>query len=225
MTFLRLLFCSSLGKKYLMAGTGLALFGFVVVHMIGNLQIYLGPDVLNGYAALLKGKPALLWGFRLGLFACVALHIYCAITLSLDNKRAQGPRVAARKAPSASYAARTMPWSGLIVLAFILYHLAHFTLGWVDRDYLKMKDDAGRHDVHAMVVAGFQHPLVSGFYLVAMTLLCMHLRHGLAALCQSLGLRCKGSEKGIDRLALIAAAVILIGNSSIPAAVLFGWIR
>ena len=128
MTSLWRMLNSTLGKKYLMGVTGLALFGFVIGHMVGNLQIFLGPEALNAYGAFLKSMPKFLWVARIGLLACVALHIWSAIQLSLENKAARPTTYAASGNMGVSYAARTMIWSGLIVLAFIIYHLLHFTV-------------------------------------------------------------------------------------------------
>jgi succinate dehydrogenase / fumarate reductase cytochrome b subunit len=226
MNSLKLLVTSSIGKKILMALTGLALFGFVVGHMVGNLQIFLGPDVLNGYAAFLKSKPALIWGARIGLLACVALHIICAIALTKENRKAAASSDnPSRTAHKASYASRTMIWSGLIVLTFILYHLAHFTVGWIDGEYLTFRDTQGRHDVYQMVVRGFSNVGVSLFYVASMFLLCTHLSHGMSSLFQSLGVRNKQNEKLFDTVAKLSAAIIFVGNCSIPFFVLTGVLK
>jgi succinate dehydrogenase / fumarate reductase, cytochrome b subunit len=124
------------------------------------------------------------------------------------------------RAYQASYASRTMIWSGLIILAFVIYHLLHFTVGVVDPSYMELRDSLGQHDVYGMVIAGFTSPLVSGFYILAVALLCMHLSHGVSSMFQSAGLRSKRQERAIDAFALAAAWVIFLGNVSIPVAVL-----
>lgn len=223
-TFNRLL-GSSLGKKYVMAITGLALFGFVIIHMIGNLQIFLGPDVLNTYAAFLKSKPLLVWGARLGLLVIVSFHVWAAVRLTQANRAARPVSYAVQTPIVASYASRTMVVSGVIMASFIIYHLLHFTTGGVDPELLKFRDALGRHDVYRMVVRGFSNPLAASFYILGMVLLGLHLSHGISALFQSLGLRNRAWGCFLDRFAKIAAAVIFIGNCSIPLAVMAGILK
>lgn len=217
------IFHSTLGKKYLMAITGLLLILFVLGHMVGNLQIFLGADTLNAYGAFLKSKPALLWGARSGLLVLVAIHIWSAMTLSAMNRAARPVSYRVNKAVDASYASRTMIWSGLIVLAFIIYHILHFTIGAFDPDALALRDAEGRHDIFKMVVQGFSHPLVSGFYIFAMFLLCSHLSHGTSSLFQSLGFRSGQQKIWANRLAFVIAWGVFVGNSSIPLAILLGF--
>ncbi len=216
---------SSLGKKYVMAITGLALFGFVVLHMVGNLQIFLGKEVLNAYGAFLKSKPLLLWGARLGLLALVSFHIWAAIRLTQENRAARPVGYAVQKPIAATYASRTMLMSGLIVATFIVYHLLHFSAGGVDPELLTFRDEAGRHDVYRMVVVGFSSLKVTVFYVGSMALLCMHLSHGVSALFQSLGLRTSVLGGSIDGFAKISAIVIFAGNCAIPLAVMLGFLK
>ena len=218
---------SSIGKKYVMAITGLGLFGFVIIHMLGNLQIYLGPEHLNAYARALKGTPALLWGARTGLLLITVLHITAALQLAAANKRARPIGYDKAKPVASSFAQRTILISGLIILAFILFHLAHFTLGLVDPQYMNLKDplDPSRQDVYRMMITGFSNPIVSIFYIVAMGLLLLHLSHGVSSLFQSLGLRSKKTFVWMDKLAKGAALVLFLGNASIPLSILAGIIK
>jgi succinate dehydrogenase / fumarate reductase, cytochrome b subunit len=216
---------STLGKKYLMAVTGLALFVFVIAHMIGNLQIFLGREPLNAYAVFLKSKPALLWGARLGLLAVTALHIVSAVQLVRRNRAARPVKYAVGKPPISTIANRTLILSGLIILAFIIYHLLHFTLGVTNPEDFALRDPLNQHDVYGMVVAGFSNPLVSAFYIAAMALLCLHLSHGVSSMFQSLGIRNNVYDRSFDRFAKTAAAIIFIGNSAIPVAVLAGLVK
>lgn len=229
---MRQFFQSSLGKKYVMAVSGFLLFGFVIVHMVGNLQIFLGPKPLNRYAHFLQSTPELLWPARIGLLTLVGLHIWSAVRLSAENKAARPLAYAGNPAPvAASYASRTMLMSGVIVAAFILYHLLHFTVqtpsvNLTGHDFKTLFDSQTNHrDVFRMMVIGYSNAWVSGFYVLAMALLCLHLSHGVSAMFQSVGLRNERSEKWIDRAARAAAAIIFIGNSSIPIAVLLGYGR
>lgn len=230
-------FQSSLGKKYVMAITGLILFGFVVGHMVGNLQIFLGSDQINAYAVFLQSKPALLWTARIGLLLTVALHIISAVQLSRMNNQARPVTYGHYHAVAASYASRTMLMSGLIVLAFVLYHLLHFTLkvpevnllprtpGFLNADFSELRDAKGHHDVYQMMVRGYSSPIVSGIYVVGMALLCLHLSHGVSSLFQSIGLQNGRTRRFLDRLAIVFAVLIFLGNSSIPAAVLLGYVK
>jgi succinate dehydrogenase / fumarate reductase, cytochrome b subunit len=226
MTLIARFFNSTLGKKYIMAITGFLLFGFVIVHMLGNLQIFAGPNAINEYAELLKSKAALLWGARLGLLAITVLHIVTAIQLVLRNRAARPVRYGMGAAPvGASLSSRTAAISGTIILAFIVFHLLHYTVGAIYPEYLALRDAQGRHDVFGMVIAGFSNPLVSVFYLVAMALLCLHLRHGVSSMFQSLGLKSGAYDAVIDRVALVASAAIFLGNCAIVIAVLAGLVK
>jgi len=217
------IFHSTLGKKYLMAISGLLLIFFVIGHMLGNLQIFLGQDTLNAYGAFLKSVPELLWGARLGLITLVAVHIWSAMTLSAKNSAARPIDYKVNKSYKASYASRTMIMSGVIVLSFIIYHLLHFTIGLPGSDLLTLKDETGRHDIYAMVITGFSHPIVSGFYILSMALLCLHLSHGASSLFQSLGFRSGLQRTWADRFAIALAWGIFLGNSLIPLAILLGF--
>lgn len=227
MNFVAKIWRSSLGKKYLMAITGIGLFGFVIGHMAGNLQVFLPDDghALNRYAHFLKTTPEILWPARIGLLAFVGIHIWTAISLTLENRAARRTRYAVAEVVDASYASRTMAVSGGIVLAFVIYHLLHFTTHTVDPSFATLTDGDGRHDVRAMIVAGFSNPLATVFYLVGVGLLCWHLSHGLSAMFQSLGLKTPAYEKLIDRFALMVAIVLFVGYASIPVAVYTGLVK
>jgi len=215
---------SSLGKKYVMAITGLLLFLFVIVHMAGNLQVYLGREAMNAYAALLAAKPALLWTARVGLLIITMLHIISALQLAAENRAAR-PQNYAEGKPIATFASRTILVSGLIIFAFIVYHLMHFTLGVTNPDFADLQDPLGQHDVYQMVVEGFRNPYVSVFYIVSMGLLCLHLSHGVSSLFQSLGIRRKTTVASFNRFAQVSAFVIFVGNCSIPIAIMSGYVR
>ena len=187
---------STLGKKYIMALTGAALFAFVIGHLIGNLQVFGPPEMINSYAHFLKSTPELLWSARLGLLVMVVLHIASAVTLSALNKEARPEPYAGKSAYGSSAQSRYMLVSGLVILAFVVYHLAHFTAllpGINGRgDFHKLTTVLHGEtvpDVYAMMVVGFQVWWVVLFYLVAQALLFMHLSHGVAAMFQSLGFR------------------------------------
>ncbi len=209
-----------------MAITGLGLFGFVVIHMLGNLQVFAGAEAINEYAHLLKSKAPLLWGARIGLLTITTLHIVTAIQLVLRNREARPVKYGNSSAPvGASLSSRTAAISGTIILVFVIYHLLQFTIGVTNPDFLALRDASGNHDVFQMVVRGFSNPIVSFFYLIAMALLCLHLSHGIASMFQSLGLK-NGAYDGVIGLAAkIGAAAIFIGNCAIVISVLFGLVK
>jgi succinate dehydrogenase / fumarate reductase cytochrome b subunit len=220
-----LLVSSSLTRKYLMAISGVLLFLFVIAHMLGNLQVFLGPESLSAYGAFLKSKPGLLWSMRLILLVIVVFHIVTGIQLALQNRRARPVRYANSKPPYANLASRTVLISGLVIFSFVAYHLMQFTLGVTNPEYLHWEDSKGRHDVYRMAVEGFSDPGVTLFYVIAMGLLCLHLSHGVSSAFQSLGLKNKRTESWICRVSQVAAIVIFVGNSSMPLAVLFGFVK
>ncbi len=226
MTLISRFFHSTLGKKYIMALTGFLLFGFVIVHMLGNLQIFIGAHAINEYAELLKSKAALLWGARLGLLTITILHIVTALQLVLRNRAARPVKYGTGTAPvAASLSSRTAAISGTIILAFVIFHLLHYTVGVINPEFLLLRDAEGRHDVFGMVVRGFSNPFVSIFYLVAMGLLCLHLSHGVSSMFQSLGVKSGAYDTLIDRGAKVSAGAIFLGNCAIVIAVLAGVVK
>jgi succinate dehydrogenase / fumarate reductase cytochrome b subunit len=219
------LFKSSVGKKFIMASTGMALFLFVLLHLLGNLQVFLGPEVLNRYGAFLQGNAELLWPARIGLLIIVALHIWSAIKLSIENKAARPQPYAQHEVVAASYASRTMLMSGVIIFIFIIYHLLHFTVqakmvNFTGRDFAELEDAKHQHDVFAMMIYGFQNPLVAGIYVLGMFLLFMHLSHGLGAMFQSMGWKSPAYAPLIARFAKIVSWFLFLGYISIPIAIL-----
>jgi succinate dehydrogenase / fumarate reductase cytochrome b subunit len=218
---------SSIGKKYVMALSGLALFLFVIGHMAGNLQIFAGRDSINSYAEFLKSRPGLLWSARAALLVLVVAHIITAIQLVSENREARPVGYEMGRPPRASLASRTIFFTGLVIFAFVVYHLMHFTFGVTNPEFLQLHDPTApsRHDVYGMMVQGFSNPIVSAFYLVSMALLCMHLSHGVSSMFQSLGIRNRSNLRAIHSAARIAALVIFIGNISIPIAILAGVVK
>jgi len=213
---------AAIGKKVVMAITGLILFGYVVGHLIGNLQIYSSdPNQINRYAAFLHNPANVvpLWAIRAFLLGAVILHITASIQLWILNRAARPVGYKKKDDAATSYAARTMLWSGPIVAAFIVFHVLHLTVGAV----LPIHDIAeNQPDVRYNVVTGFQNYWVSGFYIFAMILLCMHLSHGLWSLVQSLGFSHPKYTPMIRKASTIIAVLIGIGNCSIPIAVMAG---
>jgi len=217
---------SDVGKKAAMAVTGVALFGFVLVHMLGNLKLYQGPEKLNAYAEWLRevGSPVLphsglLWIARLVLLAAVAIHVTAATQLTLANLRARPQSYHRRATIQSTYAARTMRWGGVIVALYVVYHLAHLTWGTVHPAFVP-------GDVYQNVVSGFQVWWVSAFYIVAQVALGFHLYHGLWSLFQTLGWwQSPDLADWRRRFALVFAWVVTLGNLSFPLAVLTGAVQ
>ena len=216
---------SSIGKKALMAISGLVLAGFVLMHLLGNLLIYAGPEALNTYALKLRHLGDLLWVARGFLLGAVLVHLWTTIALARENAKAR-PRAYRIKAPLlTSYAAQTMLLSGVLALAYLVYHLLHFTFGVTYPSLFNKTDAAGRHDVYSMVVLSFQHPLISWIYIVGVALLCLHLSHGIASVFQTLGLNNERIIPVVGWIGRVIAALLFLGYASIPASVLLGIVR
>ena len=208
--------------KFLIGATGAFLSLFVLGHMAGNLQVYLGPDAINTYAATLKAMPGPLWVIRVVLLGAFVLHIWANVSLTRRNRAARPVDYAGKKPLVSTFFSRTMLPTGLILLAFVLYHLAHFTLGWTQPELYELLDDQGRQDVFSMVVLGFQQPLVSLSYLIAMGLLGAHLAHGVASVFQTAGFRKRQWQSLVDGFGRLFALIVVLGNISIPIACLLG---
>jgi len=211
-----------------MALTGLILVGFVLGHMLGNLQAFGPPEAINKYAYFLHQilPWEFLWLVRIVLLAAVVLHIIAAVLLVIENRRARPETYEKQRYMKASFAARTMKYSGLIVLAFIVFHILHFTAQSIDPAYKNLRfdlDGKDTQDVYAMLIYGFSNIWIAGFYIVAMALLCWHLSHGVSSMFQSLGLRNDIWRKRLDYFAVAYGVVIFLGFVAIPAASLISW--
>jgi succinate dehydrogenase / fumarate reductase cytochrome b subunit len=248
MSLVRNLFCSSLGKKYIMAITGLLLLGFVTGHLVGNLHVFWPPDEINGYAHFLQGLGPVLWLVRLGLLAILALHVWAMAQLTIENAKARPVAYGQQNTIQATLASRTMRMTGMVVAAFIVYHILHFTVG-VDCGIfqgatfkgnlpeVKLAEDfrfagfllvlAGTEvkDVHSMIVLGFQNLWVALFYIVATGLLSFHVWHGFESAFQSLGLRTSRWGCCLRRATRVFAVIYFLGSLSIPASIYFGCVQ
>ncbi|WP_373049075.1 succinate dehydrogenase cytochrome b subunit [Vulgatibacter sp.] len=215
-SFLGRAITSSTGMKLVMAITGLGLLGFVIAHVIGNLQVFLGYEGINAYGAFLKGSPGLLWTLRLGTLALFVLHIWAGVRLSRLNHAARPHAYVKKKYRAASWYSRYMLVSGTIVLVFLVFHLLHFTVGTVFPDHFALRDPSGRHDVFAMMLEGFAIPWVVVFYVVAMVLLFFHLGHGIWSATQSLGIWGGRWTPAMMKVGLALAVILAIAYSIIP---------
>ena len=215
---------SSIVKKFLMAITGLIMVGFVLFHMLGNLQMFQGPDAINTYAHFLKTlPPAVMWGGRLFLLAAAGVHVATAIALTRENCKACPTDPGVKERVQATLSSKTMALSGSILLFFIVFHILHFTTHTifpVYKTFMTDLDGQQVYDVYSMVIYGFSNVWIASFYIIAMGLLCMHLSHGVSSMFQSLGLRNNYWRKTFDIFAALYGWVIFIGFVSNPAAVL-----
>ena len=214
---------ATIGKKAVMAVTGVILFGFVLVHLVGNLQIFLPPDAkgifkIDEYGKFLHSMPAVLWGARSVLIAAVMLHIWSSISLARMQRRARPTAYVKKNNAHSSYASRTMMLSGPIVACFIIYHLLHFTGGQVHPNYIETA-------VHHNVIRGLQEWPAAIFYIVAMMLLGTHLYHGLWSMLQSLGVSHPSYTPMLKASAKVFAFLIVVGNISIPISILLGIVK
>ena len=216
------------GKKVVMAVTGLVLVGFVVAHMLGNLKIFLGAQTIDTYAAFLRtmGEPlfpysGLLWVARLALVVCVVLHITAAVQLTRMNWAARPQGYLMKQSIATTYAARTTRWSGVILALFIIYHLLHLTAGAVGFQPGEFQRPAVYHNVRA----AFSIWSISLFYIVAMACLCLHLDHGIWSMLQTLGWNNGRTTAALKGLSRGLALIVFAGFISVPVAVLAGWLQ
>lgn len=222
-TFLGDLYSTAVGKKYAMAITGIMLLGFVLAHMVGNLKMYIGEEDYNHYAEFLREllvpivpRTVVLWLLRFGLIAAVAIHIHAAATLTTLNRTARAVKYQSeRDYQVASFASRTMRWTGGIVALFVLWHLADLTWGWVNPDFV-------RGETYANVAVSLGRLPVAILYIVANIALGVHLYHGVWSMFQSMGWNNPRFNKWRRQLAIAFATIIVVGNVSFPVAVLAG---
>lgn len=217
-----------IGKKVVMAVTGLVLVGFVIGHMLGNLKIFAGPNEINAYSQFLRevGSPALsygqlLWLVRIVLLICVTLHITAAIQLTRMSWAARPIGYTVKRDIETTFAARVMRWAGVLLVAFVIFHLLHLTGGVVGFGAGQFKDLA----VYQNVVAAFAVWPVALFYIVAMGALCLHLSHGIWSMLQTLGWNTARNETTLKIISRVIAIAVFAGFTSVPVAVMAGWLR
>jgi succinate dehydrogenase / fumarate reductase cytochrome b subunit len=209
-------FCWNLvGKKVVLAATGLVLYGWIVAHMVGNLFIFLGPATFNGYAGFLQGTVELLWTERVVGCTALVLHILAAVEVTVVNWRARPVGYVVRKDAATGYAARTMIWSGPLIFLYLIYHLMMFT-------FLTTGPGYSGKDVYRNVVLAFQVPTISGVYVLAMVVLGLHLYHGVWSMLQTLGLEWSGRRRAVP---VLTALTVAGGFILVPVAVMTGVIR
>jgi succinate dehydrogenase / fumarate reductase cytochrome b subunit len=223
------LFQSSIGRKVLVALTGLVMFGFVTGHLLGNLQVFGPPELINVYAHKLEALGPILWLIRAFLFVCLVIHVWLTIQLTIENRAARPQKYAVQHTNRATLASRVMAISGLIVLTFIVFHLLHYTIRaghpeWQEHTF-RLTDGTMVRDVHTMMVQGFSNLWISLFYIFAVGLLSYHLSHGIESSVHTLGLKNESWAKNIRVFSIGYCWLYFLGNAAIPLAVLGGFVK
>ncbi|QQL45210.1 succinate dehydrogenase cytochrome b subunit [Sulfuriroseicoccus oceanibius] len=219
-------YASSIGKKIVVAISGIVFLLFLPAHAIGNLLVFSGQEALNEYAHFLQtaGHGAMIWVFRLGLLTAFIVHIVSTIHLTRQNRAARSDRYAVKTPMRSTAASRTMMVSGLTILAFVVYHILHYTVrsfhGFADLPL----DPHGNFDVYTMVILGFQNVASTIFYIVGISLLCFHLSHGVASVFQTLGLRSDRSKNLFQIVGKAYAVIIWLAFAVVPLSILFGFV-
>ncbi len=211
---------SSVGRKIVMAITGLMLLGFLVIHLCGNSLIYIG--WINAYGERLHSMPPLVWGFRLFMIGVFILHVFFGIQLTLENNSARPQAYAVKKNLRASFSGRTMIWTGLLIVAFLIYHLLHFTARMTNPEISTGIDAMGRLDVFKMVVLSFNNLAISGTYIAAMIVLALHLTHGIQSGVQTFGLNNDKTIPVVEKVGTGAALILFLGYAAIPIVIILG---
>jgi len=216
---------TSVGKKLVVAVTGLMMIGFILGHLAGNLQIFMGQNQINSYAVKLQHLGPLLWVVRIILLGTVTAHGLASLLLAKENRAARPVSYVRENTVQATLASRTMVASGLLLAAFIIYHLLHFTLRITHPSFAHLTDSLGRHDTYSMMVLGFQNKWVSAFYVAAMGALCFHLSHGASSWAQTLGLTNEKCLACLKAASQVFALIVFAGYVAIPVSVLFNVIK
>jgi succinate dehydrogenase / fumarate reductase cytochrome b subunit len=231
LAWLKPYFTSTVGSKVIVAVTGVLLLGFVIAHMAGNLQMFAGAKKINEYAKFLKDLGPMLWVARIGLLVVLITHMLLSLSLKKRSLEARPIGYMRPNTIQATFASLTMVQTGLLIFLFIIYHIAHFTLGWTQTangtNFLELRDPSNEslQDVYRMTIAGFLNPWVSLIYLAAQIVLFIHLSHGVGSVFQTLGLNTPRTARFFRCFGIAVAGVILVGNCSIVLAIWFGIVR
>jgi succinate dehydrogenase / fumarate reductase cytochrome b subunit len=215
---------SMVGKKIVMAVTGVMLFLFVLIHLAGNSTIFMG--LINAYGERLHALPALVWVFRAALLMFLVVHVYFGIVITLENNAARPQAYTVKKSLRATFASKNMIWTGVLIALFLVYHILHFTLNVTNPELgagvAGNVDKLGRPDVFKMVVLSFKQIPISSLYIASLIVLALHLTHGVQSFFQTLGLNCEKSLPVFEKASMLASMVIFIGYASIPIVILIG---
>jgi succinate dehydrogenase / fumarate reductase cytochrome b subunit len=219
------LLSDSIGRKVVMAITGLLMVLFVVGHMLGNWSIFAGANGINTYAEKLHGLPVVVWATRVVMLAAVLFHLVLSIQITLENNKANPSKYAVDRSLRATFAGKNMIWTGLLLGAFIVFHLFHFTIRSVPgMEIVQVQELSGRYDVFAMVAGAFGKAFTVVVYVVAMVSLFLHLSHGVQSTFQSMGLNNPKTMPGFVKFGTVLSVIFLLGYGSIPVAIFFGLI-
>lgn len=218
----RTMWSSTIGLKIAMAASGILLAGFVLFHMLGNLQIFAGQEQFNNYAEFMQGLGALLWMARLGLLALLALHVWTAIALIQRNAAARPSRYEGQKRQATTLNAQIMKYSGFVILGFIIIHILHFTVGVIYPDLAALVDDQGRRDVYNYFVLSFARPEMAILYVAANVFVASHLSHAMTSIFRTLGLMEGKYRKTFTYVGPVFATIVALGNIAMPLAALVG---
>jgi succinate dehydrogenase / fumarate reductase cytochrome b subunit len=224
----RSLLMSNISLKIIMAVSGFLLVGFVLAHMLGNLQIFFGQRAYNHYAHQLQSLGELLWIMRIGLLVALATHVWSAVTLTKRNREARPTRYENQQPRVATVYARTMVLTGVTILLYVVYHLLHFTTGTVHSQYAGSDfdlDGVGVPDVYTYFVRSFQNPLITIVYIAANLMVAMHLAHAVSSMFRTLGLSVGRFRKGFSKAGPAVGLAIAVGNVVMPLACLLGIIK
>ncbi len=218
---------SSVGRKIVMAVSGLMMVLFVIAHLLGNTSVFGGPDGINAYAMKLHELAPFVWAYRLVMVGLLSLHVFFGVQLTLENSGARPRAYAVRKSLSATFAGKSMIWTGIIIGVFLIYHLLQFTFQVTDPEIAAGShlDPLGRPDVFHMVVFSFRKTVISSIYIVALLALAFHLAHGIQSFFQTLGLNSETTFRGIIKSGKLAAFIILLGYISIPIIIFIGILK
>ncbi len=216
------LLVSSVTLKIVMAITGVAMVGFVVIHMLGHLIVFQGRVAYNDYAEFLQGLGGLKWIARFGLLGMIGAHIAAATALTNRNQRARPEGYVKLRSRRTTFAAKSMWFAGLAIFFALLYHLAHFTLGWVDAEQYTWIDEFGRHDLYSHFVISFEDPRILGTYLAFVVFVCMHLSHGVTSMFKTMGLSRGRFTKPIEMIGPVVAIILFLGFAAPPLACMMG---
>ena len=211
---------SSVGRKILMAITGFLLVLFLCVHLLGNSFIYF--NLINAYGEGLHSMPPVVWMARIGMIILFAVHIFYGITLTLENNAARPQAYSVKKSLRATFAGKTMIWTGLVIAAFLIYHILHFAMKVTNPDISHELDEVGRDDVFRMIVFSFQNILIAGAYIVALIAVFLHLFHGIQSFVQTFGLNSDESIPVVEKTGKGIAFILFLGYLSIPVAIILG---
>lgn len=216
------LLSSSVTLKVVMALSGIALTGFAFQHMLGHLIVFQGREAYNDYAAFLQGLGGIKWAARFGLLGLLGAHVAAALALTKRNQDARPEGYVSLRSQRTTFAAKTMAQVGMLIFFLLAYHLAHYTFGWVHAEQYEWVDELGRHDIYSAFVIGFQDPMILGLYFGFVTLVCMHLSHGISSTFKTLGLAKGSYTKPVEAIGPALCVVLWLGYIAPPLACFMG---